>query len=387
MEPTAATWAVLGLVALPRSGYDIKRIVDRSIRHFWAASYGQIYPELKRLEEAAGSTATTSRGAGARGGSTGSRRRQRGAARLAAGRETRVELRDESLLRLFFADTFPRDHALGLLAARREGYRADARVPARPRRRHRARSAVRRPRLPLGPRLLRVGDRMVRPTGAPPASGGVRSSRSRPGGSCSPAGCRRSPWRVRAGRLFYGVWRTVGSAGDRASTVVPHAAACCGGAGHGRRARRGRGVHRHPGARGLAADSATVYLAQPVLVSACWGAAYLVSAAIGRPLIGAFARVVPVPAGVPGQAVPSRVRHAVGRVGRLLPRCRAAAVALLTAAWAPSWSCHSRSAHHCCCARRLVHLARAPDVPAARVGSGSGLSSRAIPLVPTARLF
>jgi hypothetical protein len=43
-------------------------------------------------------------------------------------------------------------------------------------------------------------------------------------------------------------------------------------------------------AAGLVADSATVYLAQPVLVSACWGAAYLVSAAIGRPLIGAFAR-------------------------------------------------------------------------------------------------
>ena len=40
----------------------------------------------------------------------------------------------------------------------------------------------------------------------------------------------------------------------------------------------------------LAADSETVYLAQPVLVSACWGIAYLVSVAIGRPLIGAFAR-------------------------------------------------------------------------------------------------
>ena len=53
MEPTAVTWAVLGLLGLrPMSGYDIKRAVDRTIRHFWAASYGQIYPELKRLEEA-----------------------------------------------------------------------------------------------------------------------------------------------------------------------------------------------------------------------------------------------------------------------------------------------------------------------------------------------
>jgi hypothetical protein len=41
---------------------------------------------------------------------------------------------------------------------------------------------------------------------------------------------------------------------------------------------------------GLAAHSATVYLAQPVVLSGLWGVAYLVSAAIGRPLIGAFAR-------------------------------------------------------------------------------------------------
>jgi hypothetical protein len=41
---------------------------------------------------------------------------------------------------------------------------------------------------------------------------------------------------------------------------------------------------------GLAAHSATVYLAQPVVVSGLWGVAYLVSAAIDRPLIGAFAR-------------------------------------------------------------------------------------------------
>jgi hypothetical protein len=40
---------------------------------------------------------------------------------------------------------------------------------------------------------------------------------------------------------------------------------------------------------GLIADSAVVYLAQPVLVSAIWGIAYLVSAVIGRPLMGVFA--------------------------------------------------------------------------------------------------
>jgi hypothetical protein len=40
---------------------------------------------------------------------------------------------------------------------------------------------------------------------------------------------------------------------------------------------------------GLAADSAVVYLAQPVLVSAIWGVACLLSVPVGRPLMGAFA--------------------------------------------------------------------------------------------------
>ena len=40
---------------------------------------------------------------------------------------------------------------------------------------------------------------------------------------------------------------------------------------------------------GLAAHSATVYLAQPVLANAAWGLAFLVSAAIGRPLMGSLA--------------------------------------------------------------------------------------------------
>jgi hypothetical protein len=40
---------------------------------------------------------------------------------------------------------------------------------------------------------------------------------------------------------------------------------------------------------GLAANSATVYLAQPVLIAAAWGLAFLVSVAIGRPLAGSLA--------------------------------------------------------------------------------------------------
>jgi hypothetical protein len=40
---------------------------------------------------------------------------------------------------------------------------------------------------------------------------------------------------------------------------------------------------------GLLAHSTTVYLAQPVVATALWGLAFLVSAAIGRPLAGALA--------------------------------------------------------------------------------------------------
>jgi intracellular septation protein A len=42
---------------------------------------------------------------------------------------------------------------------------------------------------------------------------------------------------------------------------------------------------------GLASQSATVYLAQPVVLSACWGVAYFGSVAVRRPLIGVFANV------------------------------------------------------------------------------------------------
>ena len=76
----------------------------------------------------------------ARGASTRSPRP--GAASCAswlAGTETRIELRDESLLRLFFADTLPRGDALGLLAARREGYAQMLAYLQLARRRHRRR--------------------------------------------------------------------------------------------------------------------------------------------------------------------------------------------------------------------------------------------------------
>ena len=55
MEPLSPTGRViLGMLGLgPMSGYEIKSFVDHSTRFFWAASYGQIYPELRKLAERA----------------------------------------------------------------------------------------------------------------------------------------------------------------------------------------------------------------------------------------------------------------------------------------------------------------------------------------------
>ncbi len=105
MELSATAKVILGMLSVrPRSGYEIKQLVDKSTRFFWAASYGQIYPELKRLANAGlieGSDA--SQGA-----------RQRTVHRLTAKGSQAVEgwlagppevfeLRDEGLLKLFFA--------------------------------------------------------------------------------------------------------------------------------------------------------------------------------------------------------------------------------------------------------------------------------------------
>ncbi len=124
MKQTAVTPVVLGLLALgARSGYDIKSAVDRSTRFFWAASYGQIYPELRRLE-AEGLV----RGEDAPNGARGRRVYElTDAGRQAledwlVGPTTTIEYRDESLLRLFFADAVPREQALGLLEARKRGH-------------------------------------------------------------------------------------------------------------------------------------------------------------------------------------------------------------------------------------------------------------------------
>jgi PadR family transcriptional regulator AphA len=51
MEISPTGYVVLGILNWgAHTGYEIKQVTDRSTRFFWVASYGQIYPELKRLE-------------------------------------------------------------------------------------------------------------------------------------------------------------------------------------------------------------------------------------------------------------------------------------------------------------------------------------------------
>src|SRR6476660_4769428 len=106
MEQLSATaYVILGMVRRePLSGYEIKALVDNSTRFFWAASYGQIYPELKRLSEAGLASATDS--------PQGERRRTvyelteegRDALHAWLAEPPQVfEMRHEGMLKLFFA--------------------------------------------------------------------------------------------------------------------------------------------------------------------------------------------------------------------------------------------------------------------------------------------
>jgi DNA-binding PadR family transcriptional regulator len=101
---------ILGMIAFGRStGYDIKQLVDKSTRHFWAASYGQIYPELRRLEEQ-GLIRGRSEPSGGRA-RTVYQLTQAGAQALrgwlTSDAELLYELRDEGMLKLFFSDVAP----------------------------------------------------------------------------------------------------------------------------------------------------------------------------------------------------------------------------------------------------------------------------------------
>ena len=120
MELGPTAYVILGILHLgPHSGYDIKQLADVSTRHFWATSYGQIYPELKHLTEAGLIKAEDA--------SKGTRQRTlyhltaKGKQKLQAWVSDpaikTLEVRDEMLLKLFFADAMSREETVRHLKA------------------------------------------------------------------------------------------------------------------------------------------------------------------------------------------------------------------------------------------------------------------------------
>ena len=108
LSPTGRV--ILGMIALgKRTGYDIKAFVDKTARYFWAVSYGQIYPELKRLEDQ-GLVRGRPEPSGGRARTVyelteaGTAALQRW---LEPDGEPLYELRDEGMLKLFFSDSLP----------------------------------------------------------------------------------------------------------------------------------------------------------------------------------------------------------------------------------------------------------------------------------------
>lgn len=117
-ELSATSYLVLGMVRLgARYGYAIKKIADSSTQAFWSVSLAQVYPELNRLERARLLT-RRSNPQGARGRSAYSITEKGEAALRAWLRSAHVSpmaIRDEGLLRLFFADALPKDDQLHLI--------------------------------------------------------------------------------------------------------------------------------------------------------------------------------------------------------------------------------------------------------------------------------
>ena len=124
MELSKTSYVILGMLrGRPHTGYEIKALVDKSTRFFWAASYGQIYPELKRLEEA-GLVKGEAECAGRAAGGARSRLTPEGRRELedwiTSGEPLHFELRDEGLLRFFFADVVDPAEQLELVRDMRE---------------------------------------------------------------------------------------------------------------------------------------------------------------------------------------------------------------------------------------------------------------------------
>ena len=122
-ELNSTAYVILGMLKLGRrTGYDIKKLVDASTRFFWATSYAQLYPEFKRLEKA-GLIDGESEPRGGRKRRTYSLTPAGEAALqqwLTSERDPLYEVRDEALLKLFFAGALEPEETIAVVRAKRE---------------------------------------------------------------------------------------------------------------------------------------------------------------------------------------------------------------------------------------------------------------------------
>ena len=118
-------YVILGMLRLGRrTGYEIKSLVDVSTRFFWAASYGQIYPELARLEQA-GLIRGEPDASDGRGRKAYELTKKGEAALhdwLVSSEPLHLELRHEGALKFFFSDVLTGDERLEPLRAMRQAH-------------------------------------------------------------------------------------------------------------------------------------------------------------------------------------------------------------------------------------------------------------------------
>ncbi len=122
-------FVILGLLGLsgrtPRSGYEIKKVIDNIISHFWAESNGQIYPVLRQLAAQDLIKAQAKKGQGRKKISYAIT--PKGQASLRAWLATPPEMtkpRDELILKLFFGSETEIPVLIGHLQAHHDAAKA-----------------------------------------------------------------------------------------------------------------------------------------------------------------------------------------------------------------------------------------------------------------------
>lgn len=129
MREASTRYVLLGVLATagPLTGFDIRAFLDQSVSYFWRESYGQIYPELKRLADE-GLIEEALRDVGPREARPW-RVTRAGRAALKQWLDRPAQpapVRDETLLKLFFSRHAPASAARKLIARAKDAARERA---------------------------------------------------------------------------------------------------------------------------------------------------------------------------------------------------------------------------------------------------------------------